>query len=59
MFEACDYSWGEAVRKNEMENHPICFLKIGFCDKTQIMMSFEKSEDLHSRLWKFKLVLDL
>ena len=59
MFEACDCSWGEEIRKNELANHSIRFLKIGFCDKTQIMVSFQESDDLHSRLWKFKLILDL
>jgi len=42
LFEVCDYVWGEAVRKNEMVNLPICFLKMGFCDKTQSMMFFSR-----------------
>jgi hypothetical protein len=50
MFEVCVFAWGEAARKNEMVNHPIRFLKIGFCDKTQIMMAFQASNDLHPRL---------
>jgi hypothetical protein len=41
-FELCNYALGEAIRKNEMVNHPICFLKMGFCDKTQSMMFFSR-----------------